>query len=397
MNRSEKLGLVFLAWAFLLLVPVSTNAQGTVTFVENFDNNVNGWWTGKDQDGNTVEVKNGVYRLVRKVDNLGWTWPSVPIPIDYTGDFQIECSLRLAEGQSDQGRGIIWGFLPGHEPAFHYFVITDTNICGYGLLSKQKWDYVDEKCGHIRPAPHYNLLTVNKKGGELSVSLNGTGVTTSLFRPAFGKIIGIFSAPKSTIDVDRLTVTTQSEKVPKHWSVVSEGSFRNSFVWQNRKDESLFRGEVHNFGVLMAGRYLSGDQVYVTTEVKNVNDTRGERAGIYLQTDEGAMLKLDRAWSPQGIVVRFSAVGQGKKMGSREILLPHASTLVYRIVRKGDNFKGEVLADGKKTLEVGDLSWPNLSNRQIVGAVMTYEDTSLNAPPFYQCDFKDFSGGKIGE
>ncbi len=387
-------GTLSLVLIFIALTPLCLCAAGTITYVENFDNNVNRWWTG-DVNDRKGEISNGKYKLRNKGNDTDWKVWADPISIDQNKDFEIDVSLKSLEDPKDSGYGLFWGLRDGENRAFNYFIISNKSYC-YGFLENKKYNDIDgwTKSGVILPAPKQNLLTIKRSGDKTIRFINTFMVAESPVLPFFGNNIGIYVGAGISMEVDNLSVSISSDRVPDGVSVISEGSFKNSMTWNNPKDEEAFGGEVFNHSKLRTEKRVAGDYIYVCAELKTLNDPWADSAGIYITTDEGAMLKLERIWSVHGIKVRFSTFAQGKELGRRESVFPHKSHLIYRIKRDKDVFKGEVLADGKKTVEVGSLTWPKLSKNQVVGVTMSYDNNGTNAPASFKCDFKDFFAGQ---
>jgi hypothetical protein len=398
MNRLKNCEVVFIIiCALFVLAPAMAIARGTVVYVENFDNNVNGWWTGENETAKG-EVRDGSYILSRNVDAPGILWSNIPLPIDQNRDFQLDLTMRHKGGATNHGYGPVWGMRPGGQLAYHYFNISNDRYYASGFYSEGK--YVSDgwkKADMVLPGPQPNLLMVKRAGGEMILGVNGSVVYRGPYKPNFGGVIGVTQGSTMVVEVDRLAATGPSDNIPSGWTMISEGSFKNSIIWQNPKDERRFLGEVYNGGKLMAGRMVKGNQAYVSAEFKTINDPGGESAGIYLLTDEGAMLKLERFRSPDGIRVRFSPSIEGKELGNKEAVLPHKAHIIYRIVRKGDIFKGEVLVDSKKTTEVGNLTWPNLSKNQVAGVIISYNNNGTKVPDSFKCEFADFYAGESGK
>jgi hypothetical protein len=387
---------LFLVLIFIGLMPLCLYAGGMITYVENFDNNVNRWFTGNDNN-DRGEISNGRYVLENKQTHDKWFCLD-SIPVNKNKDFEINVLLKSAEESNNYGYGLVWGMRIGVKRAFNYFVINN-KAYDYGFYENNKYNHIDgwKESGVILPAPKQNLLTIKRSGNKTIRFINAFMVGESPVLPFSGNITGVYVGSRRKVEVDSLSVSTSSDKIPNGFSVVSEGSFGNNISWPNLDYEGTFRAEVFNHGRLKTEKSITSENVFVVAGMRANNEPWGAVSGAYLATGEGAMLKLERIWSTAGIKVRFSTFAQGKELGTREQVFPHNTSLVLRISRNGDIFKGEVFVDGKKTVEVGNLTWPKLSKNQTVGVMMGYDNNGTNAPESFQCEFQDFyAGGPMG-
>ena len=379
---------------FIALIPTCLYAGGTIVYVENFDSNINKWWVGDIPDAKG-EIVNGKYVLQRRINSDWQVWSAVPVPLEQKRDFEIDVSMKCLESKNNRGYGLVWGLRSGADYAFKYFIINNWAY-DYGFFENARFNHIDgwKEAGAILPCPKMNNLTVKKTGNKTYRFVNAFMLGESPSRPFFGNNIGIYVGSKVSMELDSLSVSTSSDKIPNGFSVSSEGSFRNDISWPNLDYEGTFRAEVFNHSRLKTEKSITGENVFIVAGMQANNEPWGAVSGIYLATGEGAMLRLERMWSTTGIKVRFSTFAQGKELGKREQVFPHNTSLVLRISRKGDVFNGEVFVDGKKTVEVGSLTWPKLSKSQTVGVMMSYENNGTNAPDSFKCEFHDFYAGQ---
>ena len=137
---------------------------------------------------------------------------------------------------------------------------------------------------------------------------------------------------------------------------------------------------------------ISGSAVVVSAEF-SAPKTRGTAFGVFLKTKDGASLKLERVEGDSGSLAQFATFFQGKPSGKREI---HLSSKVaqLQIERSGDIFKG-IVTDGKRVQQIGALTWPSLSQAQIIGFSGSYEPIGKNTSKSVEYKVTKTRAGKL--
>jgi hypothetical protein len=394
MHLNRFLTIIWLLCLISGLSALPLYALGTITYIENFQNNANGWWT-VDNDNDRGEISNNKFLRQKKTAQGGQIWSPVPVQIDQDRDFYIQCTLKCLAGPDNADFGLVYGLKPekGFSPA-HDFIISKT-----GRYRNSRWqdgrqtDFIPWTDASAINREGANVLAVLKAEGKTVLFINGQTVAERPFVPLFGNHIGIGLTGNTTVEVDNITIRTASSLVPDGWSVTSEGSFNNAITWQNLKNEKSLQAEVYNHGKVKAGKEYKGDKAIISVSLKTVNNPAGHSAGIFLQTEDGALIKMERFAASTGAKVTFSAISGNKKMGSKNIIMASNANPVYRLKRNGDVLKGEIV-EGGKTIEVGSLIWPKLSANQHLGVIITYNNNISDAPVSFKCDFSELYVGK---
>jgi tetratricopeptide (TPR) repeat protein len=156
---------------------------------------------------------------------------------------------------------------------------------------------------------------------------------------------------------------------PKDWEAIQNGNPNSRFVG-DREQAGQCTMEVHRGGLLGLKKDFSSLFVMMSAQIKSWPNVIGVSSGVYIYTDKGALLKLERVWTPQGGVIRFSASAGEKDFGKKEIAWSQEEpTLV--LVRRKDTFIGLIKAADQKPISVASLKWPDLATKGTVGVIAT--------------------------
>ena len=311
--------------------------------------------------------------------------------IDLNRDFDIETTISFLEGKDDVGYGLLWG--ASRQSSLYYFFLSSSGSYCYGKVA----DDADEPIIKWEPFPAIqpngtNTLNVKRRGYAFQLSINNQPVTHVKSEPPFGHLFGFGANSGVSTMARNFFVRGYSPEVPDDLSVLYEGNLRGKVDWKNPKNEKVFKAKLYDKSRITVYRPFNGDAVTVSSQLKTPGNGVESSVNIYLQTEEGALLKLERIDASSGAKVRFSASGQGKDLGSKEIPLPDRE-ITLKLTRQKDVFKGEAIS-GNKNVEVGTLTWPRLSQRQTLGLNMGYEKRDNASPAELSLEFRDFVMGK---
>jgi len=355
--------ILFVAGVFM---PFLLHAGGTITYIERFDERSKPIaWAQQTKEGYKLEVKGQGYTIARTGEMDGTVFTTLDFPVDLNKDFQMESSVTFLNGAENLGYGIVWGATRDAR-SLYYFIIDAQGCYGYG----KRVNGEEERTVEWTESPFIekggtNLLHIRKTGNKIDFYINGQPLMSVPFGASFGKFTGLCMAHGLAVRFNNFLITGTTDIVPDNLSVAIDGNINGEFVWKNVKNHRDFSAKMFNNGSIVANRVFNGDSVAVRTRISVPDESAGSSCGVYLQTDEGALLKIERGRTPKGPVARFSVFGQGKDLGSKELPLP-AKEFTFKFTRNKDTFKGEVEAEGKM-VEVGSLNWPKLSTRQWVG------------------------------
>ena len=101
--------------------------MGLITLKDNFTDNTNNWWTGKDENGRG-EIVDRSYIIEHTKESGDYSvWKNLPIVESKA--FSFEAGFTFLKGYTRNGFGLLWGqkSINGNEggySGFHYFVIS---------------------------------------------------------------------------------------------------------------------------------------------------------------------------------------------------------------------------------------------------------------------------------
>jgi hypothetical protein len=104
--------------------------------------------------------------------------------------------------------------------------------------------------------------------------------------------------------------------VPEGWSVVAGQDDRSTFI-RNRIREGWFGAKVANGDSLGLAKSVSGKNAVIKTSLMSVPNVAASSCGVYLNTKDGALLKLECVCMAQGAVVRFVLVQVVKELKAK--------------------------------------------------------------------------------
>jgi len=352
-------------------------AQQNAVFVEEFENDGNIWGVRDDQE-EKLAIQSGKCHLEYKKARGGTLFlAKKKVAINQSADFQIETTMTCSAGSALHG--LVWGFKDGR----HYYcaLVSSQGKFVYARCFGGKLNVIwrrDMAAGLYHPSPS-NTLTVKKIGGDVVFSLNGSFVAQAPFQAFFGDHVGFMLTGKLNVQVENLAIVTASgTQLPSGWFARSEGSFASRISRHDPKDQTKLKCAVGRSGLLKLARPVAGSNVVASVTVKGGPCVWDSSCGVYIRTDDGAMLRLERTRVDNAIVARLSSSAGGKVHGSKHIVLPQEDVLL-RLSRNGDAFKGEALCQGKST-EVASLNWPGLTAKQEAGVILDYTKPNPKFP-----------------
>ncbi len=376
-----------------VILPFLLHAAGTITYMERFDERSSPVaWAQRSKAGDKLEIKGQGYTIARTGETEGTVFTTLDFPVDLNKDFQMESSVTFLEGAENLGYGIVWGATQDAR-SLYYLIIDAQGSYGYG----KRVNGEEERTVDWTEAPFIekggtNLLHVRKTGNKMDFYINGQPLMSVPFGAPFGKFTGLCMAYGLAVKFNNFLITGSTDIVPDKFSVVIDGNINGEFVWGNIRDEKSFTAKVFNNGSIAASKVIDGNNAAVRVRMATPGDSAGSICGVYLQTAEGALLKLERSDTPKGPVARFSVSGKGKDLGSKEIALP-AKEFTFVFTRNKGTFKGDVEVAGKLT-EVGSLNWPNISTKQWAGISCSRPVTGGDRMKPVEYKFTNFDIGK---
>lgn len=390
--------ILFLAFTFILLPFTCLFAQGTTayTYIENFQNNINQWWVGNNNDA-MAEIKDGRYILHKKSAGDWQVWSTTNITHNQSRDFQLDTAVKFLQGAENFGYGIAWGLRPGDNYSFYYFIVSANGQFTYGKYTDAKYSNIIpwKESPAVKKGQAVNVLRVVKSGNMLHLFINNTNVGAAPVEPFFGNTIGFHVGNQVMCEAYNLSVSyPTSEHMPAGWSIMHMGNFKSRVQFLSDKSNNYFMEMHKESDLAFKAPVVTGNNVSISTNIKTPQNTEGSFAGIYLQTEDGARLRLERVYTPENIKFRFTASSGGKEMGTKEMGIAHnvpSQDVSVTITRQGESFKGMVSVKGVHDAEIGSLKWPNLSQKQEVGIIASYRSTNPKAPASLNYEFSNLS------
>lgn len=340
-------------------------AKGPITYVEPFDNNVNGWELGK-WDTQRREITGGRFVWDINTPDRCSRVRSQTLHLNQYEDFELAASASWLEGEQDAGFGMLWGahYGPNLASFWQEYLRADGRL---GVSHRvYKWITMVPLAASaaVRKGASANELLVRKAAGDYEFLVNGQSVAKVPFETLTDRNIGMMVCEVQKVAFDYLSVRTVSEHVPAGWEALNEGSFQTRFMDSAPVKISLARGSR-----LRLQKKLSGGDAAI--EVASRPSSGVERWGVWLRTPDGATLQLESS-GPDSVA--FSAAGGGKNLGERKAAVTGDSVRL-RIERRGETFRG--LAGGSGGMqEVGSLKWPGLAEAQEVAFFAEYPATA---------------------
>ncbi len=380
--------LVFFLTLCLLPFP-HLNAEGIITYIENFADNGNGWWE-VDKDNVKSETKNNRHYLEQKNQGvMSFSWSKMPI--NQNSDFEVEISARFLNGLDSFGYGFFWGLPEGNNPGFCAHMVSSNGRQCVMKFANSEVSYMLpwKESSAVYKGQSTNILTINKSGNTFSFFVNNYLIGSGPVEPFLGDKFGFVVGGQLAAEFYHLSISTPSDQVPSSWFVVHVGNFNTRILWDSPKDVSRFKAQIYKHSDTVAKSYVQGKNVAIHARLRSPQNVDTSYGGIYLQAQSGELLRLTRLQTPKGVAVKFSLSHQDKDLGSKEILLP-SQEVAMKLERAGDAFRGEVVAEGKM-MTVGSLKWPNVSEEQEGGAIVGYRDSTQNGPQSLTYEFSSFS------
>jgi hypothetical protein len=347
---------------------------GRIVFIDDFDKNNNNWYVNSEGDS-PAEITNGKYILSRNaVAGVTWNYISLPALSDVE-DYEIDVTMGFVRGNPEFECGFLWGL---RDRSAHYFEMTGNGRYTYGTLMADRWFNFEE--WRESPAVNktgLNRITIRKTGDSIEYNINSTPAGKHGTVPFFGNQIGFLRRAGTTLEVDRLTVSTTSSAIPDGITVSNNGNFANSAIWPDPAIPDVFQVQVDKGSDMSVSRQLDTDSFVVSALIKQANPASGSVPGLFLRTDDNGLIRLEIIGDGKTSKLRFSASAGGRAMGQKDVDLPSGDALL-RITRRGESFSGEAMVAGQ-TVSVGGLEW-RLLKRQVAGLLFQYKTPTIDAP-----------------
>jgi hypothetical protein len=175
-----------------------SDAQRVPVFMEDFDNNANGWQLGSSPNTSS-QINSGEFLFEsKKSDAAFFTAQSIP-ELDQTQDFEIEVMMRIASGESSVM--LQWAGSSGNDLSFYGFTQDSVIFIGNWASGVS----ISRNVANFRPN-EYNKLTIRKQGELYFFFLNEVYFDVMEFESYEGNLLAFYVGPLTTLRVEYLYV-----------------------------------------------------------------------------------------------------------------------------------------------------------------------------------------------
>ena len=176
-------------------------------FIEDFNNNDNGWPIKNEAYKYESIISNSEYYInVTSTQYMYSLWSdktNEDFDLDSDKNFEIEISAKISYAANENHSGIAWG--RSESSQFYYFGFTrNYHIIGYRTSSWNRWQ--PGTVGYINQSPQYNKLTIRKVGSMYYFFVNEQLVHTHSFKEFYGNMLAIYAGSQTTLIVDYLYI-----------------------------------------------------------------------------------------------------------------------------------------------------------------------------------------------
>jgi len=184
---------------YLSFILISSQAQMPVLVNEEFNNNLNAWWTGTG-DNYSMKIENGKYIITTTQKDHGRAITITPY-FDRKKDFSLQATFIQRSGSDDNGFGIIWG--EGEDGKRHEFMVTSNGY--YQILSPEKIEKINDWVAYkdVKPLGSANILKIEQRQSKCYYYINDKQVDVTTALPVYGPGIGLINYTNMVLEVDR--------------------------------------------------------------------------------------------------------------------------------------------------------------------------------------------------
>jgi serine/threonine-protein kinase len=158
--------------------PSPQSSRDPTGFFDAFDTNENGWLTGEEDYGRSVQntaITEGVYRLevMAREPVFAWSWPETDQ--NTLGDLRLSVDARQVSGPTVSDYGLIFRWRD--EDNFYYLGVSDEQQYGFFRKAGGEWaTLTDWTASDAIRAGQVNRLTVLGEGARFRFFINGVQV-----------------------------------------------------------------------------------------------------------------------------------------------------------------------------------------------------------------------------
>ena len=186
-------------------------SQGKYILAERFNNNYFGWYEGSNEKMEAA-VSDGFLNFEHKRESGYWC-AYTAVPLQEEKDFQIQASIKQISGVDKHGYGLLWGTLNADNN--FSFIISSNGSFRIAQYVNAKFSALKDwtKSEWIKPMNQVNVLSIVRKGGNLSFLINQQEVYSCGWMKFMGTKIGFMVNEMMKIAVDEITVKQNENSI----------------------------------------------------------------------------------------------------------------------------------------------------------------------------------------
>ncbi len=174
-------------------------------FIEDFedDKNLNGW--PLDEKGKAQsKIILGTGLKMENYKKTGFN-QLIELPFNLNVDFEIHCSVQFIDGTKERNAGLVWGYIDQNNYNFFYISADGHFVIG-NVKSGKNENLKKGPTNFLLPDNTANVLSVARKGNEMSYYINGNPVGFEPFNAVIGSKIGFHIDKKLVVVFQELSV-----------------------------------------------------------------------------------------------------------------------------------------------------------------------------------------------
>lgn len=331
-------------------------AQPAIFLKDEFNSNVNGWWTGSAETY-SMKLEGGKYVIRTKQKDNG-RFVTINPYMDTKKDFSIEATFVQKSGSDNNGLGLLWG--DGGTGKYHEFVIACNG--NYKIKSPEKGDKLNQWVVYekIKPMGEPNTIKIEQKKGRWYYFINGVEVANTIVLPLYGMKMGFINYTDMVLEVDNF-IFRQDIKINLPANLTSGLVKENLGKEVNSPYDDLGPHITTDGRMILFGRELSpeniggkedGEDIWITTSTDGVNWSKSKNMGPVINDKQANNLAAISADNNMLLFCRLDGFQVRKKS---EDGWTNPEYLNVRFKNESKNMEGNLTPDGKALLFTAKL------------------------------------------
>lgn len=331
-------------------------AQPAILLKDDFNSNVNGWWTGSAETY-SMKLEGGKYVIHTKQKDNG-RFVTINPYMDTKKDFSIEATFVQKSGSDNNGLGLLWG--DGGTGKYHEFVIACNG--NYKIKSPEKGDKLNQWLVYekIKPIGEPNMLKIEQKKGRWYYFINGMEVANTIILPLYGMKMGFINYTDMVLEIDNF-IFRQDIKINLPANLTSGLVKENLGKEVNSPYDDLGPHITTDGRMILFGRELSpeniggkedGEDIWITTSTDGVNWSKSKNMGPVINDKQANNLAAISADNNMLLFCRLDGFQVRKKS---EDGWTNPEYLNVRFKNESKNMEGNLTPDGKALLFTAKL------------------------------------------